>query len=579
MTPKLTRRQILAGISSVSLLPAACRSAPWMGEAAVNEVFAHGVASGDPDQHSVVLWSRVSAVAGPVKVNWTLARDQAFRDIVTAGTATTHADKDFTVKALATGLKPGETGYYRFELDGHLSAVGRTRTLPQGQVARLGIAVASCANYPLGYFHAYRAIAEDKAVDVVVHLGDYIYEYPADGWGRESGERLGRLHLPAGETITLSDYRIRHAQYKSDPDLQSMHAHHPVIMLWDDHETANNPWMRGADNHQPDEGDWFERRDASLQAWFEWLPVRDPAQGVRRQDYWRYYRWGDLASLVTLEMRHTGRDQKISLSDHYPQIRDASAMKRFKRDVLGDSSRHMLSGDMTRFLQHAADQIAAARPAWTLLASPVQMARVNWPPLVDPVFDDLAKTASGFLAEKLPAVIKQGQLDLPRSFDDWGGYPAARERLFRAWSDRGIENLLVLSGDTHGYWANYLSNDAGERVGVELGTAGISSPGDSTLFGPQAGPLIDQLRIEHNHDVVWCDSMQRGYLRVELTHEFAHADFIAAHNPEAAETILQTLKRFEVTPSQGHLQLKEIAPPRTAQTGRNPVRAQPPSRP
>ena len=176
----------------------------------------------------------------------------------------------------------------------------RTRTLPSGATESLGIALASCSNFAFGYFNAYRAIAEDESIDFVLHTGDYIYEYGADGWGAETAERLGRVHEPAHEIVSLADYRARHAQYKRDPDSQAMHATHPLMCCWDDHESTNNPWSGGAQNHQPEEGSWNERRDASVRAYYEWMPIREPEGGLRPIDFWRVYSFGDLATLVTL---------------------------------------------------------------------------------------------------------------------------------------------------------------------------------------------------------------------------------------------------------------------------------------
>ena len=280
MTSKITRRQALLGVSSTLLLPAAC-STTIIGSGGSSEiVFAHGIASGDPDQTSVVIWTRVSGFSDTVDVRWNVATDSDFRNIVRQGRFTTNANRDYTVKVVVDALDPGTDYFYQFAVNDAVSAAGRSRTLPVGHVENLTIAVVSCSNFSFGYFNGYEAIARDSGVDVVAHLGDYIYEHGPDGYGGETGPRIGRAHSPAHEIVSLADYRQRHAQYKTDPGSLAMHARHPLIVIWDDHETTNNPWMGGAENHQPDEGSWQARRAASMQAYYEWMPVRDPLAGV-----------------------------------------------------------------------------------------------------------------------------------------------------------------------------------------------------------------------------------------------------------------------------------------------------------
>jgi alkaline phosphatase D len=304
----LSRRGTLAGIAGSLILAAL----PGRGAAvpvSANGLFRHGVASGDPDAVSVVLWTRVTPLGmGAAEVEWELAADRDFARILRHGRADAGPEQDHTVKVLAEGLAPGGRYFYRFRCGGMTSPIGQTRTLPEGRLDRLGIALASCSNYAFGFFNAYDAIARDPGVEYVLHTGDYIYEYGADGWGAETARRIGRMHQPANEIVSLSDYRQRHAQYKTDAGAQAMHAAHPLLACWDDHESANNPWIGGAQNHQADkEGPWEDRRAASIRAYFEWMPVREPGMGRSRAQFWRSYRFGDLATLHTLETRHTAR--------------------------------------------------------------------------------------------------------------------------------------------------------------------------------------------------------------------------------------------------------------------------------
>ena len=320
---KINRREAVLGMSS-SLLVGGCATTSLNPDGYSNEVFAHGVASGDPGTTSVVLWTRVSGSQGNVPVLWAVADNPDFRRPVATGSLTTNADRDYTAKAVATGLEPGKRYYYRFRASGTESPTGRTRTLPIGRVDKLVIAAVSCSNYPFGYFNAYEAVADDPEVDVVVHLGDYIYEYSEDGYGGEAGKRLGRIHDPRHEMVSLEDYRRRHAQYKTDRGSLAMHAMHPLIHTWDDHESTNNPWKDGAQNHQPEEGDWEARRARSLQAYYEWMPSREPSDR-RPEERWDHFKFGDLASLYTLESRHTARSEQINLADYREQMTSPEA--------------------------------------------------------------------------------------------------------------------------------------------------------------------------------------------------------------------------------------------------------------
>ena len=307
----LNRRQMLALLAATAGATAAF--SPEADQLSTQQTrFKHGVASGDPASDSVVLWTRITTSTESVQVQWELATDAAFFDIVSSGETTATASADYTVKVIPGDLTPGQNYYYRFMSGEEISPVGRTKTLPTGALDRLAIALVSCSNYAFGYFNAYAAIAEDEAIDIVLHTGDYIYEYGANGWGKETATALGRLHDPPQEIITLVDYRIRHAQYKTDAGSLAMHAAHPFVACWDDHESANNPWKDGAQNHQSDtEGDWATRRDASLQAYYEWMPIREPEPGMSRAEFWRTYKFGDLATLITLETRHTARGEQV----------------------------------------------------------------------------------------------------------------------------------------------------------------------------------------------------------------------------------------------------------------------------
>ena len=550
MPKQISRRQALIGFSSTLLLPAACSRPEDSPGSSV--VFAHGVASGDPDQTSVVIWTRVSGLDSAADVQWQVARDNAFAEVVAAGRTIASAERDYTVKVIADNLEAGESYYYRFVVDEMSSPVGRTKTLSDGHMQRLVIAVASCSNYPFGYFNAYEVIANDPEVDVIAHLGDYIYEYSEDGYGGETGRRINRVHEPRHEIVSLEDYRTRHAQYKSDAGSRAMHGRHPLIAIWDDHESANNPWMEGAENHQENEGDWFDRRAASLQAYFEWMPVRDPEPGQPLENYWRHYRFGDLASLVTLESRHTGRSEQIYWGDlnRFESADDAAA---FYRDVIGATDRNFLSADMEAFLEEALAESVQANRRWRIIGNQSVMAKWRVPSLEKPFFAELRNKLGDSGKRTLDGRIRMGALGMIGDLDAWNGYPAARERFYDIAKDAGATDLLVISGDSHSYWANALYDDDGQSMGVEFGTTGITSPRGLLAMGSEGLTQYDQLTADANPEIIWTDGRYRGFIRLEIDHDGARADFVTVTNIETRDYDTNIVYTANITSADGEL--------------------------
>ena len=400
-------------------------------------LFSHSVASGDPLPFAVILWTRISPDnSEATDVFWEVARDAQFTDRVGAGWTQTDADRDFTVKLDTVGLAAGTTYYYRFQSLGRASPIGRTRTAPLENVDRLRMAVVSCSNYPVGYFHAYRKIGERADLDLVVHLGDYIYEYGSSATGV-------RPHDPPREIIALGDYRRRYAQYRTDPDLQEAHRQHPFVTVWDDHESANNSWRGGAENHDEDsEGSWAERRAAAERAYSEWLPIRDQDDGRT----FRMLAFGDLVDLFMLDTRLWGRDQQIeSVSD---------------REGLRDPSRTILGFDQEEWLAQGLRESSAR---WVIAGQQVIMS--PWTLVGAPESE-----GGGAIANT----------------DSWDGYFASRERLVQALGDAGNPNFVVLTGDVHSSWAFDLTTDPSDpaaydpvtgagSVGVELVTTSVTS--------------------------------------------------------------------------------------------------------
>ena len=536
LTHPLTRRTTLASLAGGT----AALAFPTVARADSGGAFRHGVASGDPDATSIVLWTRVTT-SGEVTVTGELATDPDFATIIQTADLPTGPERDHTIKWLARGLPPGEICYYRFRMGSAQSPVGRARTLPTGRLDRLGIALASCSNFAFGYFNAYEAIAHDAAVDFVLHTGDYIYEYGQDGWGDEIARTIGRRHDPAHEIVSLSDYRRRHAQYKTDAGAQAMHAAHTLLACWDDHESANNPWTGGAQNHQPaNEGDWETRREASIRAYFEWMPVREPEWldriGATQAQFWRSYSFGDLATLTTLETRHSARAEQIDYAPVLDKASDRDAVARFRREVLDVPGRRMISSECEADLARSLRKSVALGQPWRLIGNAIPIARTDVPDLValrvlpDPDLPDAPYT--GAALDNARQLAAKGRAGLPFYPDTWDGYPWARERLYDLAREIGAADLIFLTGDSHSFWANRLEDAKGRAIGIEIGTAGITSPGDfvESGFGETLSRALDKAFAEHVPEVMWTDNLNQGYVRLDLRRSAAEATFIAVDN-------------------------------------------------
>ncbi|TDG15205.1 alkaline phosphatase [Seongchinamella unica] len=526
MPYRISRRKALAGLSATAALPlVGC--AGFARQSGNSSAFAHGVASGDPDERSVVLWTRISTERRTATGKWIVTEDAEHRRVVKRGAFSTDRSRDMTVKLVVDGLEPGKTYYYSFKYKGQNSPVGRTRTLPTGSPGKLGIALASCSNYPFGYFNAYETIALDPGVDFVVHLGDYIYEYGPDGYGGQSGVALGREHRPRRETVTLKDYRQRHAQYKADPQSQMMHAAHPLIAIWDDHESTDNPWREGANNHQQEtEGDWVSRRERSLQAYFEWMPLREPAAGMDRAQYWRHYQFGDLASLVTLETRHTARDEQFDYEQFRELLQTGEGIAEFLQQHLNAPGRHLLAPEMEAFLETALRESVTAGQPWRIIGNQVPMARSYIPALTDEQFAQLALDESHPLYDEARTFSALGPARLPLFLDAWDGYPWARERFYQLCRNAGARDLLVVTGDSHAFWQNQLFDEADKPMGLELGTTGITSPGAFASLGDAGAAMMDGLIAAGSPEVLWTEGLTRGYVRLTLAPTEATVDYV-----------------------------------------------------
>ncbi|AKK06260.1 phosphodiesterase/alkaline phosphatase D [Corynebacterium mustelae] len=444
-----------------------------------HQVFQHGVASGDPLATSVILWTRVTptpdALPGSgrgenVDVHWEIAPDPSFSTIVAQGLTATSVETDHTVHIDPYGLKPATVYYYRFRALGQISPVGRTQTTPAptSKVDQFRCAIASCASWESGFFAAYRDIAERAQrgeLDVVVHLGDYIYEY---GTGEKSG-KLGplRTHQPEWETVTLADYRLRYGTYRTDPHLQAAHAAVPWVVTWDDHEIANNAYAGGAENHDPSEGPWDQRRKAAMQAYFEWQPLRatNPSQGGH---LYRRLQFGTLAELVMLDLR-TYRAAPGTL-----QLLKANRSP----DVVGEEQFSWLT-----------KQVENSTTNWRLIGNSVMLAKMD--------IIALPYQVQSALQEMIGSPITTPVLS-----DQWDGYVNDRDRLLEILADAG-GHTVFFTGDIHSEWGNEIMHKD-RLVAAELVCTSISAPNvDDMLKLHENNPISQhsatQIRAANSH--------------------------------------------------------------------------------
>lgn len=467
--------------------------------------FDHGVASGDPLADGIILWTRVSGAAGePVPVRWVVATDPGMQTIVQEGVVDTGPDQDYTVKVDVRGLPPNAALYYRFEVAGVMSSTGKTRTLPAGSIDKARFAVVSCSNHPYGYFHAYREIAARDDIDAVVHLGDYLYDYGPGEYATEFAEQLGRVPDPPHEIVTLSDYRRRHAQYKTDKDLQAMHAGHPMIAVWDDHELSNDTWQGGAQNHNEDEGSWSDRVGAAARAYVEWMPVRAEAKGADTRIF-REFRYADLLSLIMLDTRLYGRDKQAMLMPDMSDDEIAQVLDAPERRLLGDEQSGWLD-----------EQLESAKSCtWQVLGQQVLMSRLLSPDLEPLVDRDKPSSVS---PRVLDHSIMMSKKNLPLLLDTWDGYGAARERLFEKLQDKAA-NPVVISGDLHTSIAgNLVPHEGDVPVAVEFMTTSVTSPGFAEYLPEFEKGSVSRATLEMNPDLKYMETTRRGWLCMTFTH-------------------------------------------------------------
>ncbi len=518
---KFSRRrfvQALGGSALLSQSHLAFASFKRGGHINPSVLFQHGVASGDPLQDRVLLWTRVSVEKhehATVPVRWRIARDPGFHTVVNEGFAFTSAADDFTLKVDADGLQAGTTYYYQFHAFGVKSPSGRTKTLPVGHVDKLRIAFTSCSNYPYGYFNVFRMIAQRNDLDAVLHLGDYIYEYANGTYG--DGTALNRIPQPDAEIITLDDYRMRFAQYRTDPDLQEAHRQHAFITVWDDHETANNAWRDGAENHNPElgEGEWLDRRAAAIKAYYEWMPIRQVNKANLLQSY-RKFRFGNLMDLMMLDTRLYGRDKQVANAQD-PAINDPN------RKLLGD--------EQAQWLLESLDHSKQENIRWRVLGQQVMFGQL----------------------------LIGGQV---YNVDQWDGYPASRTRVLNHLRENNIDNTVILTGDIHSSWAmditenpfvpsQYDPQTGLGSIAVEFVTPAVTSP---ALTNEVEASQTAQYLMATSPHMHYVDLFHRGYVLLDIDHERTQAEWYHAESiVEAGNTNQILAAAFLTQDSTNHL--------------------------
>ena len=463
--------------------------------------FYHGVASGDPLMHSVVIWTRVTPeyIMNKIPVSWEIANDAKFKKIINSGEFLTGPKMDYTVKLVVEDLLPNTNYFYRFKSLGKYSKTGTTKTLPSDNEP-VSLAFVSCSNIEFGYFNAYAAIANEQ-VDAVIHLGDYIYEYGPNKYGDTSFQRK---NIPAHEIVSLQDYRDRYSQYRLDEDLQNLHSSVPFINIWDDHEITNNAYVSGAQNHQDDEGDYETRKNIARQVFYEWLPIRD------NEKHYRKFRFGNTLELLMLDERLAGRTaQPDSLSD--PRR---------------TASNHTLLGDTQ--MQWLIKNLENSTSTWKVIGNQVIFSYSDW-----------------------------GYERFRQNMDAWDGYPNDQVQLTKAIKEKKIDNLVFVTGDTHTAWAFEATNDpfndydkeTGEgAIGIEFGVTSVTSANANERIPTEQVKAHEKTicNTATNPHLKYVNMRDHGYLKLQFNGEQVSAEYkiVPTIKSRTAETTID--KRYVV---------------------------------
>lgn len=498
--------------------------------------FDYGLASFDPTDSQVIIWTRYTSLLSTITIQWQLSTTSSFDSIIRFGEVSTDSSRDYTIAIEIQDLPSNKTFYYRFVevTSREVSIIGETRTFSEIDISELKLGVTSCANYEVGYFNVYKEMATSD-IDVVVHLGDYIYEHSSNGFGtNENTIALGRSHEPSNELLSLEDYRTRYKQYRSDSDLQLLHQKKPFICIWDDHEIANDSYKDGASAHQDDEGDFEVRKQIALQVYSEFLPFKTNDESV----IYRSFKFGDLVQLTMLDTRLAGRDKQLSYASYYNT--DGSLNEdSFQNDWL-DNSRTILGTVQKKWFFN---EVNTSSTEWLLIGQQVLMGKMYYPielvtqlnllTLERSITGSISETSLEALQNQLLELVQiksriaamdstVSDLDklrvssvLPFNLDSWDGYPIEREEVLEVLENK---KTIVLAGDSHNAWHNQMLTNNGVNVVNELATASVTTPGFESLvedneqrqnFQSAITALVDQL--------AYFNSSNKGFIKLNIS--------------------------------------------------------------
>lgn len=468
--------------------------------------FYHGVASGDPLEDAVIIWTRVTPVNNEsVNVEWEVSTSNSFTDVIKSGTTTTDSTSDFTVKIDVKGLAANTKYYYRFNTLDKSSPVGETKTINNTNEGDLKLGVVSCSNYEWGYFAAYKHLAE-KDLDAVLHLGDYFYEYAPGKYGDTT---IGRFNIPPREILSLDDYRTRYALYRTDKDLQVVHQKHPFIAIWDDHEITNNAYISGAENHQDDEGSYDERKSIATQAYYEWLPIRENASN----EIYRSFKFGELADLIMLDERLAGRTKQ---ADSLAQVDDSYTMLGAKQ------------------LGWFKEQLSSKSSTWKIIGNQV-------------IFS--------------PLDVSKLRPNSPANLDAWDGYSVERDGIVAHLVQNNIDDVVFLTGDTHTSWAfevpeslkNYAQSNA--SAAVEFGTTSITSANWNEGRTDEETLGAEKIVLGSNSHLKFINARDHGYLVLTVSSSEVKSDWYYVENIKTKDSQEKLAKSISVTQGTNKLNL------------------------
>lgn len=536
-------RRTLLGAAAVAAAPRAA----WARDLAAG-AFTHGVASGDPLSDGVILWTRFVSPRGG-RIAWEISDDESFQRIAQRGEVSATATSDFCAKVDVLGLAAGRRYFYRFLSASGPSPIGQTCTAPvSGE--RLTLALFSCANFPFGYFHAYGHAASRDDIDLVLHVGDYIYEYERGTYPATADAIASRVIEPAGETVLLADYCQRYATYHTDQNLLELRRLKPMSAVWDDHEIANDAAARGAQNHQASEGAYADRVAAAAKAYFDWMPIRRPSRRGARQ--YRALDWGGLARIILLDTRFSGRERQLdyrtALAGRLSQggAEASAAIRAFRDTTLNDPRRTLLGAEQEAWLARTLAESKRRGQTWQIIAQQVVMGEQRFPNglsrlLPDGVHHNTRRWIAG--GEEVGA---QG---LPWNLDSWGGYPAARTRFLQSCT-ANANNAVVLAGDSHNCWLNNLA--APNRPGlaaIEFAGGSVSSPGFERALSSAVPGERELMLRGGNPELAWCDVTHRGYGVLSFTREACAAEWVALQDVRASQPSAAITTRMNATAS------------------------------